>query len=735
MGGGGLGIVMKNDGRALQGGTGGLDNQSGAASSAVPAQRDLRGKLSMARLPTMPEILLRLLDLCHREDVSLVDLAALIGRDAGMAARIFSLSSSAAFLDRARPVNLAQCLALLGMKAIKTIVINDSVMQVFNRFTRGRDIDLADFWEHSLRCALIARELARKMGYANPEEAYLGGLLHDIGRLAILVTDPDGYAKIFRDNEDDDKLCAAESRVFALTHAEVGAWLVEKWELDSFLADCVLYHHEPAERVVSAHPLVRIVLLANRLAGCEGRELSPATHELAALCGVPADGLDALLAAVGEELIALAEQLGIELGGTAKPAGAEAPAAASAAKDLQLAARIQDLLLVNQVLADTVWAGSHDTALRNTVQAMKILFDVDAAICFEPVAGDGERYRATPLGNKWARAAQLEFVLGRSDSALARSIDRGPLLVMRGDAGIHLLDDQVLRLLGGEGVLFLPLRASHACLAVLAAAIDSAPRAAKLRGRLACLDHFGGMSAELVAGHARGSAPVAKAEGVGNRLNGVIHEISNPLSVIRNYLTILESENAKNGVEQPQLGIVREEIDRVAKILHSVRERQESRQNAEPGPVHLNQVIEDMVALCRGSAAMAGGIDIRLDLAAGLPEIFSDGDRLKQLFLNLFKNSIEAMPGGGGIRVATAPWGSGSGASHAEICIEDTGPGIPKEVLSSLYQPVASGKGGPHQGLGLAIVGQLVRELRGLINCRSGATGTRFQVLLPFNGK
>ncbi|MDE2585053.1 MAG: HDOD domain-containing protein, partial [Betaproteobacteria bacterium] len=233
-------------------------------------RRDIRGKLTLSRLPAMPPVLVQLLDLIQRDDLYLGDLAALIGRDVSLVSRTFSAATSAAFLGRNRPASLDQCLSLLGVNAVKTIVINESVMRVFNQFADIREVNLDDFWEHSLRCALIARELAHRLDYPSPDEAYLGGLMHDVGRLAMLATDPEGYKRIFREYGDGESLCTVEHGVFALTHVEVGAWLVEKWGLDSFLGDSVLYHHEPLERLRSAPLLVRIVRLAECLANTRG---------------------------------------------------------------------------------------------------------------------------------------------------------------------------------------------------------------------------------------------------------------------------------------------------------------------------------------------------------------------------------------------------------------------------------------------------------------------------------
>lgn len=723
-----------------------------AGSAGVPdparPRRDIRGKLTLSRLPAMPPVLVQLLDLIQRDDLYLGDLAALIGRDVGLVSRTFSAATSAAFLGRNRPASLDQCLSLLGVNAVKTIVINESVMRVFNHFADIREVNLDDFWEHSLRCALIARELARRLDYPSPDEAYLGGLMHDVGRLAMLATDPEGYKRIFREHEDGEPLCTVEHGVFALTHVEVGAWLVEKWGLDSFLGDSVLYHHEPLERLRSAPLLVRIVRLAECMANTRGQQPAPLAPEALTLCGTAIGHEDELLDGVEAELQRLAEQFGIKLS-TQKMTEAEPAAAteATAARDDQLAARVRDILLVNQALSGFPEANTHQLALQATVQAANLLFEVEASLCFEPTPGASERYRArllgaspaAPLSVHSSRVAQLEFVAGSSAALLARSMQAGPQLVMGGGRGLEVLDEQLLRSLGGAGVLYLPLRSRSTCPAILVAPIASADQAAALGQKLPCLAYFGRMSAERLAQTSRLEAfPLASATNLAaddGRLNRLVHELNNPLAIIRNYVAILETENAGKGSAQPELAIVREEIDRAAKLLKSAREQASTEADAQPsvpGPVDLNRTIGDLVSLIRKSMPPAGPVEIRLALADKVPTIVSDRDRLKQLLVNLIKNAMEAMPKGGSICVATAPWGLGeAGPSHVEIRVEDNGPGIPREVLARLYQQVASSKAGEHQGLGLAIVGQLVRELNGLINCRSGDDGTRFQVLLP----
>jgi HD-like signal output (HDOD) protein len=83
---------------------------------------------------------------------------------------------------------------------------------------------------------VLARDIARRLEYSHLEEAYLAGLLHNVGRLALLAAAPKEYTFNFMARDDED-LCAVEQRTLQITHSEAGAWLIERWQLDSFLAD------------------------------------------------------------------------------------------------------------------------------------------------------------------------------------------------------------------------------------------------------------------------------------------------------------------------------------------------------------------------------------------------------------------------------------------------------------------------------------------------------------------
>jgi signal transduction histidine kinase len=111
--------------------------------------------------------------------------------------------------------------------------------------------------------------------------------------------------------------------------------------------------------------------------------------------------------------------------------------------------------------------------------------------------------------------------------------------------------------------------------------------------------------------------------------------------------------------------------------------------------------------------------------------IEGDADLLKQILVNLVKNAVEAMPGGGRIEIANRGHVNRERKLYLELVVADTGPGLSADLLANLFAPVQSSKPGAHHGLGLSIVHGLVQKMQGLIACRSSKTGTSFEILLP----
>jgi HD-like signal output (HDOD) protein/signal transduction histidine kinase len=705
----------------------------------LQTDQDIRNRLLIARLPAMPQILIKLLAHLQADDLGMAELAALVSQDAGMTGKILAVANSSAYHRAGRQVNLEQSMVSLGTDMIKTLVISDSVFQTFNSFPNSGATDLRAFWKNSLTAAVLARELARRLEYSQPEEAYLAGLLHNVGRLALLATAPKEYGFNFTARDDED-LCAVEQRTLQITHAEAGAWLIERWQLDSFLADSVLYHHEPSERLEAAHPLIRIVRAAHVLSSHPDDDAL--VDQARALVGLGPDEPEALLAAAARQVEKSAIHLGIDLAGAddipALPAFAPPPPVDPVQQRLN--EEVRNLVLVSeigQVFARQQGKGGEGGLLESVTRSARILFDFEsAAVLLENPTG--QALIGAPTANQ-QRIAEFAVPLAKGGAVAKSALERRLAFVRRDAQALGLPEEQLLRILGSESLVCVPLVAGARCLGVLVGGIKGwQVPACQKRERF--LQSFGSQAATALEnamserGHARRQlAHVAEEYREASRR--VVHEVNNPLSIIKNYLSVLDSKLERHEPVSGELSILNEEIDRVSQLVSSLTEVQPSLGALEGGgtpSADVSKVVDDVLRLFRTTNFVPGNVEIVVSMQEGASRIEGDPDILKQILVNLVKNAIEALSTSGGrIEIANRGHVNRERRLYLELVVSDTGPGLSREVLANLFSAVKSTKEGPHHGLGLSIVHSLVKKLNGHIACRSGTTGTSFEILLP----
>ncbi|TFW32538.1 HDOD domain-containing protein [Massilia horti] len=692
--------------------------------------QDIRNRLLIARLPAMPQILVKLLGHLQADDLGMQELAALIAKDAGITGKILTVANSSAYHRGARSVNLEQSLVALGTDMIKTLVISDSVFQTFNSFPHSGSTDLRAFWKNSLSAAVIARELARRMDYPQLEEAYLAGLLHNVGRLALLAAAPKEYAFNFTARDDED-LCAVEQRTLQITHAEAGAWLIERWQLDSFLADAVLYHHEPGERLEASHPLIRIVRLAHLLSAHPDDDAT--LDEGAALCGIDPGDLIELVKAAARQVETAAAHLGIDLSGADQiPAP---PASAPPVLDpvqQKLSEEVRNLVLVSEIGQTLARQQGESGILEAMTRSARILFDFDNTLVLleNPT---GQALIGAPTGGA-QRIAEFSIPLARGGAIAQSALERRLAFVARDGAPIGLAEEQLLRMLGTESLVCVPLVAGARCLGVMIGGV-AACQVAAVQKRERFLQSFGAQAAQALEtalserGHARRQlAQVAEEYRQASRR--VVHEVNNPLSIIKNYLSVLDSKLARQEPVSGEMAILNEEIDRVGQLVGSLADLQPA--DAGPRPTDVAKVAAEVVHLFRATDFVPPMVEIVLSMPDEAARIEGDADILKQILVNLVKNAIEALfDSGGRIEIASRGHVNRERKLYLELVVSDTGPGLSSEVLANLFSAVKSTKDGAHHGLGLSIVHSLVKKLHGDIACRSGKTGTSFEILLP----
>lgn len=701
------------------------------------SDQDIRNRLLIARLPAMPQILVKLIEHLQADDLGMPELAALISKDAGMTGKLLAVANSSAYHRTERSANLEQSLVALGTDMIKTLVISDSVFQTFNSFPHSGSADLRAFWKNSLSAAVLAREVARLLDYAHPEEAYLAGLLHNVGRLALLAAAPKEYAYNFCARDDDD-LCAVEQRTLEITHTEAGAWLIERWQLDSFLVDAVLYHHEPSERLEASHPLIRIVRLAHVLSS--HADDADMVQGACALCGIDAERGAKLLAGAARQIEQSAAHLGIDLTGVealpAPPAGGPLPVVDPI--QARLTEEVRTMVLVSEVGQSLARQQGEAGLLDAMTRTARILFDFDSAVVLleNPT---GHALVGVPSAGA-GRIAEFTIPLAKGGPVARSALERKPAFVQRARTPLGLAEEQLLRILGTDSLAVVPLVAGSRCLGVIIGGVH-AWQLPHCQRRERFMQAFGSQAASalenmlLERGQARRQL-ASVADDFREASRRVVHEVNNPLAIIKNYLSVLDGKLARQEPVGGELSILNEEIDRVGQLIGSLAEPRAL--DTGPRPTDAARVVDDVLRLFRTSGFVPPTIAVvaRMGEDAGMDAaIEGDPDVLKQILVNLVKNAAEALKAqgrsGGRIEIVNRGNINRERQLYLELVVSDNGPGLSREVLANLFTPVQSSKDGAHHGLGLSIVHSLVKKLGGHIACRSGASGTSFEILLP----
>jgi diguanylate cyclase (GGDEF)-like protein len=218
--------------------------------------------LRCPNLPTLPTVAVRVIDLTQNVNVSMDELTATIQNDQGLAAKILKTVNSSFYGLRRPCASISQALVMLGLSTVKTLALSFSLLQCCS----GADdeFDHVAYWRRGLYTATAAKLVAREAGVAQEEEAFLGGLLQDVGMMAMYMALGRSYLKIIlQADADHRKLARFELAALELQHPDVGAMLVQRWKLPNELVMPVKYHERPTAAPSEYAELVRCVGLGN----------------------------------------------------------------------------------------------------------------------------------------------------------------------------------------------------------------------------------------------------------------------------------------------------------------------------------------------------------------------------------------------------------------------------------------------------------------------------------------
>ena len=694
-------------------------------------------------LPTLPAVATRLLALAASEDSSVRDLTEIIDGDPALTSRILALVNSAGFSRGNVVSSVSRATALLGFEAIRNSVLSLKVFDHFNRRpgpTFNSRFDRTGFWKHSLGVGAASHMLARRVRGVNPEEAFVAGLLHDVGKVALDFALPKTFDQVVRRVQARRiAFCDAELSILGVDHMTVGHRLATNWQFPETLANVIWLHHQCAEHLpsdIAGRQLVEVVHVADLLVRREriGAGSPPSGHESVdeAVRGL---GLEAEhLESVGKALRAVvAEQVKVMGLEDADEKDLFYQSVQSANSELgrineQLAAarRMLERQKRHAEALATLARGTYEAQSMGDLQsamAREFMTWLDSATCVVYCSGpevshvegtvarrgrrQGERFLFEAGGPDWNLPAgdgsPQQYGLARAEQShgwlferLGERMGHGAFYSYPLWAGDRTLGAIVFSWAEDRPA---PSRAEADSLASLAATAGAAIVAWQRRERLADLTQ-NLAEANRAAYEAREELIKRRSlASIGAMAAGAAHEINNPLAVVSGRAQML-AEGETDEKKRKALDIICQQAERASGIVSELM--------AFARPLATARRMTDLATLLRKTGqrlhqqAEEQRVALTVEMGPDLPPACIDGAQVAWAIEELVRNAVTATAPGGRVTIAAEHDDAGN---LLTVTVTDTGCGMDTETLERACDPFFSGRhSDKRQGLGLAKV-------------------------------
>mgnify|MGYP001496396322 CR=1 FL=1 len=216
-------------------------------------------------MPVLPGRVKKIIELTEDPDSTIEDLEREILMDQSLTSRILKLANSA-YYGYPRKINtVSQATILLGFKTIKSMALASTVNRMMAQELKGYALEKNGLWTQSQTCAIISRYIAKEIRFSDPETAYIGGLLRDIGKTILIYYVEKEYKTIINKVEHNNlSFLEAEEETLGFNHAQVGEKIAEKWNFPKDLVETIGFHHTPEKSTINP-TLVSIVHIADAI--------------------------------------------------------------------------------------------------------------------------------------------------------------------------------------------------------------------------------------------------------------------------------------------------------------------------------------------------------------------------------------------------------------------------------------------------------------------------------------
>lgn len=210
-----------------------------------------------------PSTSVRLIDACQDANVTASRLSGILTTDPALAVKLLQLANSPVYGHSGQICSVQHATVVIGMRALKNLALSAAVNDVFETGSAQTDAARKELWRHSLACGSFAQTIANGTGICCPEEAFLAGIVHDVGKLFFTDYRPEEYSLMLA-NTDSGGIVRQEEATFGIDHTAVGGRCSLLWGLPDEIGDTIRFHHAP-DQSDFASDLTDLVHAANQL--------------------------------------------------------------------------------------------------------------------------------------------------------------------------------------------------------------------------------------------------------------------------------------------------------------------------------------------------------------------------------------------------------------------------------------------------------------------------------------
>jgi len=749
-------------------------------------------------LPTLPAQVVKVIQMFTAEDPDTGDIIRVIESDPAISMKILRLVNSPAF-GLTAVSSIKKAVVMLGFSEVRSLLLSIVVTESIVKSLRKPGMEsMENLWRHSLACGVLAEMIAVRKCPSMAAEAFISGLLHDMGRLIMANCFPETLQLVSENSiEKEVSWLQSEIDMFGVDHGTVGKWLADKWLLpDVFTHSIWLHHHSPDTLqtldFVDQKDVVLIVQLADQLVheimvdAMPGNDIDVSRDDLLKALDITAPELESLSGSLGKSYSERASILDMD--------------------EDEGAFYFHALKRANQKLSETIQPGHNDKKSGNADLTPEFLLEMQLELNLlqdieeimdhvvetaRSVLGNPEgmiycidRTRKKLMGRHWLSGrspASFELVLNESGHPVWRNLP-GIVPAMRrlllqsykkfGTLSNTAHKENLVQSI--DPYLAIPLVGKPFVGALAFKNADDAGSPSLPSGRVSSEEHLGHIIGKTVSSvllfeklrmtaDSLGTALTQnnqivamlkktntvkqkmeqeliksqKLESLGFLAGGIAHDFNNILTAITGNVTL-----AKLYLKAEEKAF--EHLDSAEKAAQRARDLNEQLLNfSKTNPpkkktVSIRELIKDSINfILRGSNIIC---DCRIPDPAAMVEV--DAGQMNQVFNNLIINAVQSMPNGGtvGVYAENVLVESGheiplSKGNYVKITVQDHGTGIAEADIPRIFDPYFSTKENGH-GLGLSTTYTIVKNHSGHIKVTSKLNGgTVFHIYLPASGE